>query len=200
MSYINMISRLWQEFAILEPEILKANWLTLGNFYDCETVLGLSPLAKFPALDIPDKTILTKKPAFKNLDIQGIQYLRVLVDSNYPKKEVVEWAETIMRFLEINLTVLKVKCKNKFGSIHTGKTVMLELIAFLMDCHCAWNDLRFLNIVLKLMDLHWLYSFDGAIKFNPGHKDTLHTDYLQFRLLIMREAALKKLTNGFIDA
>ena len=200
MKNINLITKLWQDIALMDTEIIKANWLNLGNFYGSETILGLSPLPKFLAPDIPDKTILTKKPAFKNLDIRGIQYLRVLVDSNYQTQEVIEWAETIMRFLEINLTVLKVKCKNKFGSIHTGKTFMLELTAFMMDCHYAWNDLRFLNIVLKLMDLHWLYSFDGAVKLKPGQKDTLHTDYLQFRLLIMREAALKKLTNGSINA
>ena len=200
MSNINLITRLWQDIALLDTKILKANWLTLGNFYGSETILKLSPLPKFPALDIPDNTILTKKPAFKNLNIQGIQYLRVLVESSSKNKEVIEWAETIMRFLEINLTVLKVKCKNKFGSIHSGKTVMLELTAFLMDCHYSWSDLRYLNIALKLMDLHWIYSFDGAIKFNPGHKDTSHTDYLQFRLLIMREAALKNLTTGYNDA
>ncbi|MFC2065399.1 hypothetical protein ACFLXB_09930, partial [Chloroflexota bacterium] len=114
--------------------------------------------------------------------------------------ELITWAETIMRFLEINLSTLKAKCKKKFGSVRSGIPTLLEMTAFLMDCHFAWKDLRYLNIVLKLMDLNWLYSFDGSIKLKPSQKDSMQINHLQSRLMIMRQAALKNIDDGLPDA
>jgi hypothetical protein len=191
------LSRLWREVSELDPDILEANRFSLCNLYDSETILGLTPILKLQPMDISEDSILSKKPAFKNLNLTGIQYLRSLVSKNIRIPEVTDWAEMIMRFLEINQMVLKKKCKNTFGSILAGKNSMLELTAFLLDYHFAWHDLRYLNIVLKLMDQSWFYSFERKSMIKKYPKKNLSINLLQIRLLIMREAALRKLSTGY---
>src|SRR3990172_2710684 len=194
------LSRLWNVIAKMDSDILDSHKFALGYLYGCDAILGLKPHLNIRPIEIVENPMINKKPAFKNMDIAGIQYLRSLVFKQAKIDVVTDWAETIMRFLEINHAILKKKCTNTFDSILTGRITMLELTALLMDCHFAWHDLRYLNIVLKLMDQHWLYSFDGREFFLEGRKHPTQINLMQFRLLIMREAALKNISGGFVYA
>jgi hypothetical protein len=190
------ILRTWNEIIGLNSKVLNENKFALGHLYDCELVLGLTPLSVIQQVEITKNPITLKKPAFKNLEFSGVQLLRSLNFNEVNSVEVDDWAETLMRYLEINMAILKKKCINTFGSVSIGKEVLLELAAFLLDHYFSTNDLRFLNIVIKLMDRRWLYSYHEKIHLDEDNKKSIYSDLLKVRLWIMREAALKNLAEG----
>jgi hypothetical protein len=189
----------WSIIKGLDFPILEMNAAALWNLQGCELALGLQPL---PGLRIPDlppsMELFAGKPAFKNLNLPDILILRKCLHSNENTLELSLWAETLLRFLEINQASLLKRARSQFGSAQTARQALLELTAFILDVYFENQDLRFLNLALKLIDLPGLLSVKSISKDLTDH-NKLSSALYQVRILIMSEAALQQLRRSQVS-
>jgi methionyl-tRNA formyltransferase len=118
-------------------------------------------------------------PSFKALTPEILHSLREHVYRADQPETVQNWAEKLMRYCEIFLPSLQERARKKCGNSMQSRYLVLQLAAFLLDVSVFTHDARFLNTVLKLLDLRWLVNGRNA----------LSTDF-QARLFLMREDSL----------
>lgn len=180
----------WKLIQSMETSTLEENATSLSHLHNCEQILGFQPLhvLKFPDIQ---STVLSRKPTFKNLDLTDIRYLRKFLLTEESTPELTAWAETLLRYLEINrLSIIK-KVHFQYGSGLSGQMAVLELTALMLDAFFVWGDLRYLNLVLKLMDMPGIYSVKSISKNITGQKKKLPLQLIQIRLMVLRQAAIQ---------
>jgi hypothetical protein len=179
-----LLQQCWKTISDLETPIRETHDSALFNLHGCELILGLQPLPPLSLPGIQSTEIFSKKPAFKALTIPVIDALRRSLFTGKDIIERSEWAEYLLRYMEINL---------QFGSTQSARLAILDLTAFLLDVYFEKKDLRFLNLTLKLIDLPGLLSIknisNDLLKQDKGFLAALY----QVRLLIMTEAAIQQL-------
>lgn len=165
----------------------------LSDLRGCEVILGLLGLPELEFPNLSSNDLISKKPSFKNLDPADILILRKWLHYREHFQQLGEWAETLLRFLEINQYSLNKKALMQFQSPPAARMALLELSAFLLDFYFERKDLRFLNIVLKMMDMHGLIKIRSIPKDLVGNNGQVARALIQIRLLIMSEAAIQQL-------
>lgn len=189
----------WSMVLKMDAPTLAMHASALDQLHGCEVYLGLKALQDIQS-PLPFMTeIGAKKTSFKNLEQADIQVLRYWLQHAENTQLVNDWAETILRYCEINLSSLLKKTRVQFSSgsrSADARPTLLELSAFLLDVYFERQDLRFLNIVLKLIELPGLISRRTITKDLDGSLSQVSTALLQIRLLIMSEVALQQLKSG----
>jgi hypothetical protein len=188
-----LLQQCWKTISDLETPIRETHDSALFNLHGCELILGLQPLPPLSLPGIQSTEIFSKKPAFKALTIPVIDALRRSLFTGKDIIERSEWAEYLLRYMEINLSSIFKKARLQFGSTQSARLAILDLTAFLLDVYFEKKDLRFLNLTLKLIDLPGLLSIknisNDLLKQDKGFLAALY----QVRLLIMTEAAIQQL-------
>jgi hypothetical protein len=190
-----LLSQWWGLIKNMNTPTLGMNASALCQLHGCERTLGLQPLPDLQFPDLPSIGLFSRKPAFKNLDFPGILTLRKYLHTTENTRELSHWAETLLRYLEINLSSLLKRARSQYGSAQAGRQALLELTAFMLDVYFEWLDLRFLNIALKLMDIPGILTVKSISKDLTDQDKKLPAALVQVRLLIMSEAALQGLSN-----
>lgn len=192
MTEPTLIPRWWTSILSMDIGILEDNASSLCHLHNSEQILGLQPL---PSLQFPEirSSVLTRKPAFKNLELVDIRFLRNSLLTEDTTPELTAWLETLLRYLEINRQSLIKKARSKFGSKYLGQMATLELTALMMDAYFCWSDLRYLNVVLKLMDMHAIIASKTILREITGQIEKLPLVLLLVRLMILRQVALQVL-------
>lgn len=168
---------------------------TLFNLHGCEVYVGLESFTMIKP-PVPEITgIGIKKPSFKNLEQADFTVLRYWLFEGENDLQTYDWAETLMRFSEINQNSLMEKARIKFQSRSKARLFLLEMSAFLLDFYFMRKDLRFLNTVLKLIDLPGLFTRHTISKDLAGNIDQISIALLQIRVMLMSRAALHQLAN-----
>jgi hypothetical protein len=184
----------WSIISNLDAPTLQENASSLSYLRGCEEYLGLKRLPEQHYPDFPPTDLLLKLPAFTNLEQGDLQILRgwLLLGENNLQTSI--WAETLLRYAEINQSSLMKKAFAKFRSIKAARHVLLEMTVFLLDFYFEKYDLRFLNLVLKMSELRGLF-YKGSLTKALGNNILRPSVLLQIRVLIMGEAAFQKLGN-----
>jgi hypothetical protein len=191
----SMLQSWWETILKFETSIQESNADALVNMHGCETILGFKSLPLFSFPDLPTSELFTRRPAFKNLEFSDILFLRKSLQAGDSVEELSQWAESLLRFIEINLGSVIKKARVQFGSSHTAQQAILQLSAFLLDFYYETGDLRFLNATLKMIDLTGLVTVKKISNdLKKQGKEHLAALY-QVRLLLMVEAALQQLQN-----
>lgn len=190
------IRKWWSSILGIEKNALEDNASSLCNLHFSEEILDLQPLPdlNFPVLKSND--LISKKPAFKFLASSDILFLRYCIISKENTPEITAWAEFLLRYLEINrLTIIK-KARLQFGSTRAGRMALLELIALMLDVYFEWNDLRYLNVALKYMDMPGIFSLGSVSKKISSQDKKLPLILIQIRLMILRQAAMDRINKS----
>ena len=186
----------WNIISKLDDSTLEENASSLNHLYGCEEYLGLNKLRDLNYPTLPASDLLLKQPAFINLEQGDLQILRGWLYLGENKPQTSNWAETLLRYAEINQTSLMNKTIAKFQSSKAAWLFLYEMIAFLMDNYFETLDLRFFNICLKLIEMNGPFNTKSITRTLQNH--VLYPTLLQVRILIMSETAFRKL--GFIDS
>jgi hypothetical protein len=190
----------WSLILKMDAPTLVMHASALDHLHGCEVYLGLKALPEIQS-PMPFLTeIGAKKSSFKNLEQADVPVLRYWLDHTENIQLINDWAETILRYCEINQSSLLKKARVQFRSgsqsASNARLTLLEMSAFLLDLYFERQDLRFLNIVLKLIELSGLFSKRTIAKDLDGNLNQVSIDLLQIRIMIMSEAALRQLKNG----
>jgi hypothetical protein len=190
----------WSLILKMDAPTLVTHATEINNLRGCEVYLGLKALPEIQP-PIPFLTaIATKKTSFKNLERADIPVLRNWLNHAENTQLINDWAETILRYCEINQFSLLKKARGQFHSgshsASNARLTLLEMSAFLMDLYFENHDLRFLNIVLKLIELPGLFSRKTIARDLNGNFNQVSTSLLQIRLLIMSQTTLRQLKSG----
>lgn len=185
----------WNSLQSLSKKELEENASSLSNLHNIEQILELQPLPEllFPVIQSSD--LFLRKPAFKSLQIPDILFLRKCILTREKTNEITTWAEYLLRYLEINrLSIIK-KSRFQFGSKESGRLALLELTALMVDIYFLWDDLRYLNLALKLMDMPGIFLLGAAPIKNIRRNKKLSLTLLQVRLMFLQQAAIEKIRN-----
>lgn len=188
-----LINQWWSSIQSMEVSMLEENASSLCHMHNSERILGLQPLPGLQFPDVRSTGLLSRKPAFKNLELQEILFLRKCLLTKQNSPELSNWAEALLRYLEINRSSIIKKADSQYGSEHSRRIVLLELTAFMLDAFFEWDDLRFLNLGLKLMDMPGIFSMNSISKKITGQNKKLPLLLVQVRLMILRQAAIEKI-------
>ncbi len=188
-----LIRQLWNSIQIIEFKTLEENASSLCHLHNCEQTLDLVPLPdlNFPVVRSSD--LFSRKPAFKQLASPEILFLRKCILTNDNTPELTAWAEFLLRYLEINRSSIIKKARLQFGSPQSGRMALLELTALMLDFYFVWEDLRFLNLALKFMDMPGIFSLGSVSKKITSQNKKLPLILIQVRLMILRIAAIDRI-------
>ncbi len=132
----------------------------------------------------------SQKANFKDLSEDTLLALRMNVYAEADLDTTAYWAETLMRFCEVRHSSLRKRAVTKCGNRRAAGLHLLQLSAFLLDYGLYVGDARFLNTVLKLADLAWVFRRGALVR----HLDKTGTDFIsalfQVRLLLITEYAV----------
>lgn len=189
----------WEIILNHDPHDLQENSLTLIQL---STLCSRPAIASLQLFTPPLKTessFLEKKPAFKLLNFRDIYLLRHWLQNEMHPQLTSNWAEVILRFFEINLSDIDKKLLMQYGSRLLGEVAFLELTAFLLDYFSYSKDLRYMNMVLKILDQKSLFSpwkITRNLRLNGMH---FKSALLKVYLLVKTDLFLMNLDNGFQD-
>jgi hypothetical protein len=109
--------------------------------------------------------IMDIEPSWKNLTYEILaDLLKSLNNIQNPDGEIVAlWAEKILRYCEVFLASLRKRAYKKWNKKGNVKKNMTEISFFLFEYYRTSRDIRFLNIVLKLLDMRWI-MIPGSLK------------------------------------
>jgi hypothetical protein len=184
-----LINKSWASIQKLDIKIHDNKFGSLIHLENCISFFNLSPLPEISFNPQFNKDVSSIEPSFKNLSNEILLILRLSIYNETNMEVIAAWAEKIMRFCELRYGSLKNRSVKKCGNINAAQLHMLLLTSFLLDYADDSKDMRFLNIVLKLMDLKWIYNKINLI--NAKIADV--NEFLQCRLLIKTELILLNL-------
>ena len=128
----------------------------------------------------------TCSPALKNLDFKVLNSLQQACNKGVNPEWIFLWAEKLLRVCDLKRLDLQTKI-NVNISKKEGRIKSLRLCLFFLNCFYIYNDARYVNIVLKILDLKWLNfkNADVAVKakLNEEH-------FLQILITLFVENAL----------
>lgn len=157
---------------------------------------GLSLSTSMDQSTVPASPTEIGQPAFKNLTEEKVLALRLKLHHQDDLKMVELWAETLMRFCEIRYRTLKKRAVKKCGDLQKARFHLLHLTAFFLDYCLYTKDLRFFNVVLKLLDLPWLVNEkEIATLLDKGGEGTICAVF-QFRILLIKKYIVDRLCQG----
>lgn len=133
-------------------------------------------------------------PSFKALDDAILLSLRQSLGDPDKLPTLDVWAEKLLRFVELRRRSLRSRALRKCGSPAAARLHVLHLACFLMDYAIFSHDLRFLNTVLKLADMGWVLRQSTLTKHLQARDDRFLEALFQFRLLLMTECAVARLS------
>jgi hypothetical protein len=187
---IAQLKRWWLLICALEPDSLADQRFPLAGLQKYSESLDLPDL---PVIDFKPplpKIAETDKPSFLHLSEEVLLHLRLCLSSGEDIALVSDWAEKLLRFCEIRFSSLKERAIDKWGDLDSARLNLLHLTAFFLDYFNIVRDLRYLNIVLKMMDLRWIVRW-SKISADLQRKDERFISALfQVRVLLMVEAEL----------
>ena len=159
-------------------------YLPLENLKTIIEHFHLQPLPSRP-MDHKLPIVSLEKPAFFQLSHEKLACLRLMIYQSHPhSSQVYEWAEKLIRFIEINYAIFKKRILGQWKPVHHAQLLCLHASSFLLDYTILNRDLRGLNSVLKLMDLKWIYQKkDLCSVLETG----THSALFQLRLLLVSE-------------
>jgi hypothetical protein len=177
----------WRVIRQKDGEIINVAYEPLAHI---EPYLAYFDLSPTPELSNSEAALSTHidsvDPSFKVVTNDHLFSLRQCIYSRRNSAVVDPWAEKLMRFCEIMLPDLKRRSIEKCGTNQAARLHLLHLATFLMDQSIATQDLRYLNTVLKLMDLKWL--------MNPKRfSNDFNIALFEFRLVLTTEYAVRQL-------
>ncbi len=105
---------------------------------------------------------LGKYPKFKNLELNDVVQLRVLLHQNSGDGNLLAWCEHILRYVEIQYNSLKQKEKEAGRSKNATIDVYNQVMALFVEYYLKRNDMIFLNTALKIADLSWVSPSSGT--------------------------------------
>ena len=187
-----VIKECWNIILNSDKKRLEDSRLPLAGI---DAYLSYFELLLFPALEATletDLDIRSPEPAFKNLTEEILLGLRHRIYTRTELDVVAVWAETLLRFCEVRFTSLRKRAMDKWKANTTARLNMLHLSAFLMDYCILTKDIRFLNTVLKLSDLKWVFRRGLKTDLRKGNIPAL----FQFRVALMAEYVIRQLEQG----
>jgi hypothetical protein len=191
-----LIRQWWNSIQSIEKNVLEDNASSLCNLHNSEQILDIQPLTglQFPVIRSND--LISRRPEFKRLASSDLLFLRKCILTEENTTELTSWAEFLLRYLEINRSSIIKKARLQFGSTQSGRIALLELTAFLLDIYFEWDDLRYLNLALKIMDMPGIFSLGSVSKKLINQKKKLPLLLIQVRLMILRQAALDRINKN----
>ena len=183
----------WAAVQSLDPSILVENASSLCSMHQVCQILDLPPLPDLSFPGIHSSDLLSRKPVFKTLSTLDILFLRKCLIEKEARSEIYFWGEYLLRYLEINRPILFKKASLQFGSPQAGRIALLELCALMMDIYFDTNDLRYLNITLKMLDMPRIFSLGPFSQKKLNSLNKLHLILMQVRLMAFTRAAIYKI-------
>ncbi len=158
---------------------------------------GLIPFNGTISNDFKITESLSKQPSFKNTSSEILYSLIVILQNSEPQTYLVKlWSEKLLRFCEIKYPVIEEEAMEKWGGKITAQLGLLELGAFLLDCYFSFKDIRYLNTVLKLIDLPFIYKPKAVSNYLKKTGDKLLISLFTIRLVLFIEFALKEIEDN----
>ena len=185
----------WNAIIGMDHMLLEDHASALEGLQGVAYELGLPALPDISLNVPPVLDLIHDKPAFKNLDLNAIKYLRHCIITKSDTATLEVWAEILLRFMEINLHRLSNRVGSQFGFSQKRES-LLCLAAFTMDYYEYSRDLCHLNLAMKLMDIPGLISVTRISKELKGNRDVDEITFFAVRLILMRKTALKRLETG----
>ena len=135
-------------------------------------------------------------PGFENLTEKILVHLRQWIYAQRELDTAALWAEKLMRFCEVRYSILERRAYRKWGDKKIARSNLLQLTAFLLDYSLLTKDIRFLNTVLKLADLKWLFNIKTIKKELTQEGEQFLLALFQFRIALLSEYALSRIRRG----
>jgi methionyl-tRNA formyltransferase len=148
----------------------------------------------FPGVDIAISSNYAGKvtepacqPALKNLDLDVLNVLQQACKQESKPEWLFLWAEKLLRVCEVRKLDLQERIEVNVDGKKAARIKTLRLCLFFLNCFYIYNDARYVNIVLKIIDLKWLKFKDAedAVKQKCDEKN-----FLQILVSIFVEVAI----------
>lgn len=196
--YLNFdrMNEWWKLILQKDAKILADKRAPLININDYLLYFKMPPISSLKSYISIVSHINSLQPSFQNLREDILLTLRHNI---YAKKDfdiVTLWAEKLMRFCEIRYSILRKRSIEKWGNTTVARLNMLHLSAFLLDFCVYTKDLRFLNTVLKLIDLRWIVNKRTIRRDLSKEKEDILCALFQFRIILITEYAINQLHKG----
>jgi len=191
-----IINNCWNVIQKKEKVFLVNNYQPLSFIDD---YLSYFDLPLLPGLNIKSEALTdinSVDPSFKALTDDIIYSLRHHIYTKTKIDIVDKWAEKLMRFCEVRYSTLKKISISKCETKVAAQLHILHLACFFMDQSFSTKDIRFLNIVLKLADLEWVFNKRENVSALIEKNNDLNSALFKFRIILMIECAINKLQEG----
>jgi methionyl-tRNA formyltransferase len=207
---LDQLNAWWALIVRHEPSKVNNLLMPLSHLWGChEPLSSLAGDLRIPVevisgyhSSMPTPEINPDEASFKGVSQAVLLGLRMNLYASRDIEAVLVWAEKLMRYCEIYLPTLKKRALDKWVSAPQAQLGMMHLAAFLLDVYFSTKDLRYLNTVLKLLDLKWLCDLKTTGRRLKIADQTAAGDDLficglfQFRLCLLSECALSALANA----
>ena len=132
-------------------------------------------------------------PSFQGLTEEILLSLRENVAVSDHQAIIAAWAEKLLRFCEVRRPILKQKALDKWKNIGDASRNIRFLTLFFLDYYRLHRDLRFLNVVLKLVDVKWIVD-EGKLPRNNVSQTAWSLDVMmQLAILLILSLELNLL-------
>jgi len=193
--------RLIQEKA---PELVMDRRAPLAHTAQAAAYFNLPELPATEPVQVQQVSLDGLTPSFKDLTSEILFGLRERLYRAGELETVRSWAEKLMRYCEIYLPGLEQRVLKKCGGSLDARLLVLQLAVFLLDASLVYQDLRYLNTVLKLLDQRWLVNPGQVLgeltrRAAGGTTTVALAAAFQVRLFLVSEYALEQAANILLD-
>lgn len=158
------LSQWWSEIKKNEATIVKSKYAPFINMQNCLPYFQLTSLNDSSDSFFMNIVPSNSEPSFANLNEEVMLFLRAKLYKNQQYAAVNAWAEKLLRYCEIRQKDIKKLAIKKWKNRQNAQLNMLHLMVFFLDMAYVRDDMRFLNIALKLNDHKWLMDHSKILQ------------------------------------
>ena len=128
----------------------------------------------------------TCPPALKNLNFEVLNSLQQACKQGEKPEWIFLWAEKLLRVCDLRRLDLQTRINENINK-KDGRIKSLRLCLFFLNCFYIFNDARYVNIVLKIIDLKWLNFKNADVAVEAKFNEEI---FLQILITLFVEHAI----------
>jgi hypothetical protein len=192
MRNTTIIQNCWNTIKNTHEKKLNDNFQVLLNIQPYLNYFKLTPVS-FKTNLITTSLNTKIEPHFENVTNNIIFELKNSIYSKSKLTHTKHWAEKLLKFFEIQHKNLKQRTSQKRPPNIDNTINILHILTFLIEYGIYLNDLRYLNVTLKVLDVNWVFNPNNIEHNLKKNKSNFKLGLLQFNLILISEFWLQTL-------
>lgn len=156
--------------------------------------LGLPELPGAPDRHLAEPRFFPHTPGFKNFSPDmALPLMAGLWTSERYRDHSIQWCERLLRYSEVRYPKLLQSSLDKWQTCGRAREGLIRAASLLMEAGRARRDVRYLNAVLKILDLKIAFKPSALLSSLRATGPLLETGLLTLRVIVQAESSLRRL-------